>query len=484
MSNFKEKYELVAGLEVHIQLLTNSKAFSDDVVNYGDAPNTNISVVSLGYPGTLPVHNKNAVVMAIKLGLACRSDIREKNIYARKNYFYADLPKGYQITQHTTPICNGGKIEITLKDGTKKSIELTRIHMEEDAGKSIHDQDINHTLVDFNRAGTALLEMVTEPVFRSSDEAYAYLTEVRRLVRYLEISDGNMEEGSLRCDANISVRQIGASKLGTKVEVKNMNSISNVKKAIEFEFDRQCKLIELGEEVFSETRSFQASDGTTKGMRAKELVNDYRYFPEPDLPPLLVSKAFISEVKQEMPKLPNELFEEYTQELLLSDYDAKVLIDSKELSDYFQDLIQHTHNYKAACNWLTGDVKGYLKKEGIDIKYFQLVPEKLAALIKLVEDGLLSYSVAAQKIFPALVNNQGLDPKDFAESNNLIQNSDNQFLHNLIEEVLGQFPDKVAAYKSGKKGLMGLFVGQVMKKSQGKADPKETNKLLSEILDQ
>ena len=484
MNNLKDKYELVAGLEVHIQLLTKSKAFSSDTVSYGDIPNSNISEISLGYPGTLPLHNENAVKMAIKLGLACGSSIRKKNIYARKNYFYADLPKGYQITQHHTPICNGGEIKIQTKDGNEKSIELTRIHMEEDAGKSIHDQDIAYTLVDYNRAGTPLLEMVTEPVFRTSEEAYAYLTEVRRLVRYLEISDGNMEEGSLRCDANISVRKKGAKEMGTKVEVKNMNSISNVKKAIDFEFDRQCLLLENGEEIFSETRSFQAENGSTKGMRAKELVNDYRYFPEPDLPPLIVSDDFIAQVKQDMPKLPQELLEEYTQKLKLSEYDARVLIDSKEISDYFQELIQFTQNYKAACNWLTGDIKGYLKKEGLNMKDFTLLPKKLAILISLVEEGSVSYSTAAQKIFPVLVEEEDIHPRKFAEENNLIQNSDGHFLKNLIDEVLKQFPDKVAQYKAGKKGLMGLFVGQIMKKSQGKADPKEASKLLSEILDQ
>ena len=322
-------YELVVGLEIHIQLKTRSKAFCGDEVKYGEAPNTLVSPVSLGHPGTLPVHNISAVEKSMMLGLACHSEIREYNSYSRKNYFYADLPKGYQITQFDTPICNGGHVELDMGEGETRVINLTRIHMEEDTGKSIHDLDIENTLVDYNRAGTALVEMVTEPDFRAPEEAYVFLSEIRKLVRYLDICDGNMEEGSLRCDANVSVRKKGSSEFGVKVEVKNMNSMTNVKKAIEHEFERQVQMVEAGTEILSETRNFDALSGTTSAMRSKEMVNDYRYFPEPDLPPLVIHKDWVDRVRSEMPALPKELFEKFTGELSLNDYDAKILTENR-----------------------------------------------------------------------------------------------------------------------------------------------------------
>jgi aspartyl-tRNA(Asn)/glutamyl-tRNA(Gln) amidotransferase subunit B len=312
----KDKYEVVIGLEVHAQLLTNTKAYSSDLNEYGSAPNTNVSPITLGMPGTLPVMNKKTIDFAIKLGLACGCHIAPQQHFARKNYFYPDLPKGYQITQDTTPICTGGHISIRTESEEKKSIGLTRIHMEEDAGKSIHDVDVFDTLVDLNRAGTPLLEIVSEPDLRSSTEAYNYLTEVRKLVRYLDICDGNMEEGSLRCDANISVRIKGTSEFGTKVEVKNMNSIRNVQRAIEFEINRQIETLEAGGQLSQETRAFDALKGSTISMRSKEAANDYRYFPEPDLPPITVSQAHIDEVAKDMPALPGVLFERYTLSLI------------------------------------------------------------------------------------------------------------------------------------------------------------------------
>jgi aspartyl-tRNA(Asn)/glutamyl-tRNA(Gln) amidotransferase subunit B len=368
----RDKYEVVIGLEVHAQMLTKTKAYSNDVNEYGSAPNSNISAVTLGHPGTLPVMNKKTIEFAIKLGLACDAHIAPAQHFARKNYFYPDLPKGYQITQDTTPICTGGNIIVRTEDGSEKSIGLTRIHMEEDAGKSIHDVDVYDTLVDLNRAGTPLLEIVSEPDIRSSIEAYNYLTEVRKLVRYLDICDGNMEEGSLRCDANISVRLKGVAEFGTKVEVKNMNSIRNVQRAIEFEIQRQIEVLENGGTLSQETRAFDALKGITISMRSKEAANDYRYFPEPDLPPISITKEQIEAVSREMPALPRVLFQRYTNEYGLSEYDAYNITDNKGIALYYEAILAHTKNYKAAANWLMGDVKSYLNEFGIDMEKFPL----------------------------------------------------------------------------------------------------------------
>jgi len=477
-----DKYEVVIGLEIHSQLLTKSKAFCSDEVAFGEAPNTLVSPVSLGHPGTLPVHNKEAVNMAIMLGLACGCDIREYNTYDRKNYFYADLPKGYQITQMDTPICNNGKVEITLPDGSTKDIHLTRIHMEEDTGKGLHDLDIENTLMDYNRAGTALVEIVTEPDFRSGDEAYAFLSEMRKLVRYLGVCDGNMEEGSLRCDANVSIRPLGSKEFGTKVEVKNMNSMSNVKKAIEYEFERQCKMAENGEEIFSETRSFDAMNGTTFSMRSKEDANDYRFFPEPDLPPLVISKNWIAEVKSSMPALPKELFNRFTTEMSLGEYDASILTESREVAEYFLAICEHTKNYKAAANWTMGAVKGWVNSNATNIDKFPISAATIAELIASIDGGTINFSVAEQKVFPALLENPSKKVNDIIEEKNLALMDDDSALQAWIDEVLAEFPDKVAAYKSGKTNLIGLFIGQVKKKSGGKADPKKTSQLLAKAL--
>lgn len=478
-----DKYEVVIGLEIHAQLKTKSKAFCGDAVSYGDAPNTVISPISLGHPGTLPVHNKAAVEMAIMLGLACNSEIREYNMYSRKNYFYADLPKGYQITQFDTPICNGGKVEIKV-DGIEKQIQLTRIHMEEDTGKSIHELDIENTLLDYNRAGTPLVEIVTEPDLRSGDDAYAFLTEVRKLVRYLDICDGNMEEGSLRCDANVSIRALGSEAFGTKVEVKNMNSMSNVKKAIEYEFERQSALLDAGEIIDPETRSFDALSGTTFGMRSKEMVNDYRYFPEPDLPPLIVSEEWISSLRAQMPALPKELFNKFTLEMSLSEYDAGILTDTREIAEYFIGICEHTKNYKAAANWTMGAVKNWLNARAEKMENFPLTPIQIAEIITAIDNSIISYSVAEQKLFPEMLKQPESSAAECIERLNLAQEGDDDFLESLVQEVLSQFPDKVQEYKSGKTGLLGMFMGQIMKKSGGKADPKKTNQILAKALNQ
>lgn len=478
MYHLHEKYEAVIGLEIHVQLLTKSKAYSNDTNAYGAEPNANISAITLAHPGVLPRFNEKLLEYAIRIGLATESDIREENQFARKNYFYADMPKGYQITQDETPICTNGFIRIKDAEGAEKKINLIRIHMEEDSGKSIHDQDPFNTLIDLNRAGVPLLEIVTEPEIRSSTEAYNFVTEVRKLVRYLEICDGNMEEGSMRCDANISIRPRGSETFGTKVEVKNMNSIRNVQRAIEFEINRQIELIEKGEEIDHETRSFDAPSGTTIGMRSKEEANDYRYFPEPDLLPVYVTENHIESIRTTMPPLPHELFEKYTQELKLSEYDATLLTDNKYVALYFEAMIAHNTNYKTCTNWLMGEIKGYLNEQGLSIQQFPVSPEQMLALIQLVEEGKVSNSVAAQKIFPELIKTPDQAPLAIAEALNLIQEGDDDALMAYVQEVIDQFPDKVAAYRGGKKGLLGMFMGEVMKRSKGKADPKKTNQLL------
>jgi len=477
----REKYEAVIGLEVHAQLLTNSKAYSSDVNEYGSTPNSNISPVTLGHPGTLPVMNKKTVEYAIKLGLAMNCEIADYQFFARKNYFYPDLPKGYQITQDKTPICTNGFIDLKSEDAKENRIGITRIHMEEDAGKSIHDVDIYDTLVDLNRAGTPLLEIVTEPDLRSSADAYQYLTEVRKLVRYLEICDGNMEEGSMRCDANISVRIKGATKLGTKVEVKNMNSIRNVQKAIEYEIIRQIDVLEAGGTLSQETRGFDALDNSTIAMRSKEAANDYRYFPEPDLQPLFVDEKQIAEIRSEMPALPKELFDKYVQEFKLTPYDANNLTDSKEIALFFEEVITHNKNYKSAANWIMGDVKSYLNENGVQIDSFPIPARKISELINLIDDGKVSSTAASQKIFPEMLKSQE-SVQEIAERLNIIQVSNEGELAGFIDEVIRSNTSEVERYKNGEKQLVGFFMGQLMKVSKGKADPKVANSLLRDKL--
>ena len=482
MSNLRDKYQVVIGLEVHAQLSTNTKAYCSDSTVYGSSPNTQTNPISLGHPGTLPRINAKVIEYAVKMGIACHSDIREWNEFARKNYFYADLPKGYQITQDTTPICNGGYITIKKEDGSIKKIGVTRIHMEEDAGKSIHDQDPFNTLIDLNRAGVALIEIVSEPDLRSSDEAYKYLVEVRKLVRYLDICDGNLEEGSLRCDANISIMPRGSNIFGNRVEVKNMNSLRNVKRAIEHEISRQIEIVENGGKVEQQTRSFNAGDGSTILMRSKEDANDYRYFPEPDLLPVTVTQEYIAKVKETLPPLPNELFEKFTTSFGLSEYDTNVLTEDKEIALYFNTLCSHTSNYKAAANFVTGSIKSYLNENAINISDFIINEERMAALIALVDDGKVSNTIATQKVFTAMLNNRD-SPEEIAKANNWIQESDSNALQEWVDAVVAKYPEKVAEYKKGKKGLIGLFMGEVMKLSKGNADPKLANQLVREALE-
>ncbi|MDW8287134.1 MAG: Asp-tRNA(Asn)/Glu-tRNA(Gln) amidotransferase subunit GatB [Flammeovirgaceae bacterium] len=477
-----DKYELVVGLETHAQLLTQSKAYSTDSTEFGQLPNTNISIVTLALPGTLPKGNKKVVEYAIKMGLACHCEITRYNIYDRKNYFYPDLPKGFQLTQDKTPICRGGYVRIKTKSGIERNIKLTRIHMEEDAGKSLHLEGSDETLVDLNRAGVPLIEIVSEPDIRLPEEAYAYLTELRRLVRYLDICDGNMEEGSMRCDANVSVRLKGETKLGKKVEVKNMNSIRNVQRAIEHEFLRQVQILENGGHIVSETRMFDAQTGNTYSLRTKENLNDYRYFPEPDLPPLIVSEEFLESIKASMPPLPHELYEKFTKQYGLPDYDAGVLTDEKAIALYFEEICQHTRNYKAASNWMMGPVKSYLNELTMSIERFPLRPIKIVELIELVDSNKISFSIASERLFPKFVENPDKTALQLAQSLNLLQESGDDFLLPLIEQAIAKFPEKAEAYRKGNKNLMGLFMGEVMRLSKGKADPKKTTELIAKKL--
>lgn len=481
--SIKAKYQPVIGLEVHAQLLTHSKMYSSDENEYGALPNNNLSVITLGHPGTLPRVNRTAVEYAMKMGLATNCHIRRDNLFARKNYFYPDLPKGYQITQDKTPICYEGHVEVRLSDGSTKQIGVTRIHMEEDAGKSMHLAGEVETLVDLNRAGVPLIEIVSEPDIRTSEEAYAYLTEIKKLVEYLEICDGNMEEGSLRCDANISVMLHGADKFGTKVEVKNMNSFRNVQRAIDYEIERQIEMLERGEVIDSETRGFDATTGTTGGQRSKETMNDYRYFPEPDLPPVVIDDEWLHRVQAELPALPQQLYIRFTGELGLSDYDASVLTVEKDVALFFDELTRLTPNAKAAANWVQGPVKSFLNERALTMAEFPLTTQHLADIIQLIDSNKVSHSVASKQLFPYLLDNPMQTAAAAAEAQGLLQQSDSGALEAMIQQVLDANPAKVAEYRAGKKSLTGMFMGELMKLTGGKADPKLANQLLRQKLD-
>ena len=476
------KYQPVIGLEVHAQLLTRSKMYSADENEYGVAPNTNLSVITLGHPGTLPKVNRTAVEFAMKMGLATNCHIRRENLFARKNYFYPDLPKGYQITQDKTPICYDGHLDVRTAGGVKR-IGVTRIHLEEDAGKSMHLAGETETLVDLNRAGVPLIEIVSEPDIRTGEEAYAYLSEIKKLVEYLGICDGNMEEGSLRCDANVSVMLHGAAEYGTKVEVKNMNSFRNVQRAIAYEIERQVAILETGGEVAGETRGFDAATGTTQGQRSKETLNDYRYFPEPDLPPLVIADEWLHRVQAGLPALPQQLYARFTGELGLSDYDAGVLIDDKAVALFFDELARLTPNAKAAANWVSGPVKSYLNERALPMEEFPLDPGQIAGIIELIDAGKLNYSVASKQLFPHLLDHPLANATGAAEALGLLATADAGEMEGLVAKVLADNPAKVAEYRAGKKSLTGMFMGELMKLTGGKADPKQANQLLRAALE-
>lgn len=478
-----DKYELVVGLEVHVQLSTDSKIFSTDSAGFGGGPNEHISPVSLGLPGTLPKLNKKVVEYAIKMGLATNCSINLNTHFDRKNYFYADLPKGFQTTQDSQPICHSGFIDVKADDHSARRIRIHRIHMEDDAGKSMHDQDEFDSLIDLNRAGVPLIEIVSEPDIRSAHEAAAYLTEIRKLVRYLNICDGNMEEGSIRCDANISVRLRGASAYGNRCEVKNLNSIRNLQRAIDHEFLRQTELLERGEYIEQNTLNFDAETGNTSPLRSKEMANDYRYFPEPDLQPLVLEQKYIDELASELPELPSKKIERYTAVFGLSEYDAILLSSEKEIAVYFDELSSKTEHFKAAANWVIGPLRSYLHDNHKHIEDFPIKPDVLADLIGLIDKGKLNYSVAAHQVFPELIKNPGKSAEEMAISLQVLIDTADDELSLLIEEVLSNYPDKIKEYHNGKKGVLGLFMGDLMKKTKGKINPQIASKLVIDKLE-
>ena len=477
----KDQYEVVVGLEVHAQLLTNTKLFCSDTTAFGSEPNTQVSAISLGHPGTLPRLNREAISLAVRLGLACHCEIVRHNYFARKNYFYPDLPKGYQISQHTTPICRNGFLEITAGSETRK-IRINRIHIEEDAGKSLHDEHSDKTQLDFNRAGMPLLEIVTEPDIRNAEEAFAYVTALRKLVRHLKVCDGNMEQGSLRCDVNISVRPKGESRLGTRVEIKNLNSIRFIKKAIGYEKERLIAMHQQGQTIVQQTRGFDDADFTTYAIRTKEDEDDYRYFPEPDLPPFFISEEAIEKIKEEMPPLQEEIKNRLEQEFQLTDYDAKQLAGDIELSSFFFHLATSTTNYKAAANWIINPIKNYLAQEELSLEESGIPAHAIAELIELIDNKKITYNIAVQKIFPALTGNPLLNITAYITENDLFTQTSQTEIDELVNRALEKHGQKIGEYKKGKKGLLSVFVGEVMKLSGGKADPKLiTQKLIDKL---
>lgn len=474
-------YQPVIGLEIHAQLQTNSKIFVSDPVLFGQNPNTLISAITLGHPGTLPKLNIRAVEFAIKMGLALGSKIASWQNFDRKNYFYPDLPKGYQITQDKTPICLGGSIMVHLKSGDKV-LPFHHIHLEEDAGKSLHEGDNPYSFIDYNRAGTPLIEMVTEPALHSSEEAFAMVTEVRKLVRYLGICDGNMEEGSLRCDVNVSLRPEGSEILGTKVEIKNMNSLRNIQRAIEHEIIRQTESLNSGIQIIQETRTFDAHLGITNSMRVKESMNDYRYFPEPDLAPLEITEGWLAEIRASMPLLPWQQEKKLMDEYNLPAYDAHFLSESREMAIYFQAVFEHCKHPKQISNWLMGPAKSYLNEHNLSIDQFVLTPENLAEIVNLVEKSVISHNLAVQQLFPLCIENPNQSPSEIVKEQKWSQEQSGDELQEWVNQAIAAYPEKVMEYKQGKKGLLALFIGEVMKRSRGTADPKKVNQLVSEAL--
>jgi aspartyl-tRNA(Asn)/glutamyl-tRNA(Gln) amidotransferase subunit B len=476
-------YIPVIGLEIHAQLASQSKIFCPDPVGYGETPNAFVSPISLGHPGTLPTLNEECVSMAVRMGLALNCEVNRECHFARKNYFYPDLPKGYQISQDDTPVCGKGQLPIRLEDGTERWIGITRIHMEEDAGKNLHDQDIYDSLIDYNRCGTGLIEIVSEPDLRTTAEAMAYVTEIRKIVRYIGISDGNMEEGNLRVDANISVMKEGSKVFGTRAEVKNINSISNLGRAITYEANRQIELLEAGEELRMQTRNWDSVNGQTTLLREKETADDYRYFPEPDLQPLVITDEMLEQIKAQLPALPRERFQRYTQEFGLPAHDATLLTEFRAFAEYFEAVLEYCTQYKAVSNWLNGPVKNYLNEHAVSIDAFPLAPKRIAELQQLVDGGQVSHSVAKETLFNLMLAQPATEPETLAREHNLILDITEDQILTEIHRILAENPDKVNTYLNGKTGLLGFFVGQVMKAFQGKADPKQINQLLSQELE-
>nr|WP_068891687.1 Asp-tRNA(Asn)/Glu-tRNA(Gln) amidotransferase subunit GatB [Pedobacter panaciterrae] len=476
------EFELVSGLEIHVQLNTQTKIFSSDSASFGAKPNEHISAVSLALPGALPKLNKEVVAKAVRMGLALNCTINQLNFFDRKNYFYADLPKGYQITQDNRPICQNGYLNITLSNGEEKRIGINRIHLEEDAGKSMHDQNDQYSYVDLNRAGVPLIEIVTEPDIRSSEEASALLTEMRKLVRHLNVSDGNMEEGSLRCDANISIRENGTTAFGTRCEVKNLNSIRNVRRAMDFEFNRQKEVVTTGGRIIQSTLNFDAEAGTTSPMRSKEEANDYRYFPDPDLPPIHISDEWLAQIKSAMPELPAEISKRLVKDYGVSASEATLLAEDVELLAYFNSALPSVKNKKSLVNWLTGSIRALLNEQEITISEFKVSPAQLADVINLVDNKKITQQIALQQLLPLIVSNENADVNKLAAEHSLLIEENSDELSGFVDQVLSKYEAQVQAYKKGKKGVLGLFVGEVMKLAKGKADPQKINELLQEKL--
>ncbi len=475
-------YEVVIGLEVHAQLSTNSKIFCGCSTQFGAEPNSQVCPVCLGMPGVLPVLNKKVVEYAIKMGFATNSQINRINTFARKNYFYPDSPKAYQISQFDEPICEHGYLDINV-DGTEKRIGITRIHMEEDAGKSVHDESYvskNETLIDLNRCGTPLIEIVSEPDMRSPKEAAAYLTKIRQLVRYLGICDGNMDEGSLRCDANISLRPVGQKELGTKAELKNMNSIRNVERALEYEIKRQKYILEDGGTILQETLLWDPVKNVAKSMRGKEDSHDYRYFPDPDLVPVIIEQLWLDDIYQALPELPDAKSNRFVSQYKIPEYDAEVLTASKEVADYFEATVKNVANAKLASNWIMGEVMRLVNQQKVEIGKLSVTPTRLSDLLKSIEEKTISGS-AAKTVFEKMVESD-LSVAQIIEQEGLSQISDSSELDKLIDQVLAENPAQVERYKNGEMKLIGFFVGSVMKASKGKADPRQTNEILRKKL--
>ncbi|WP_045226663.1 Asp-tRNA(Asn)/Glu-tRNA(Gln) amidotransferase subunit GatB [Methyloterricola oryzae] len=474
------EWETVIGLEVHAQLATKSKIFSGAATAYGAVPNTQACAVDLGLPGVLPVLNREAVRMAVKFGLAIGAHIAPRSVFARKNYFYPDLPKGYQISQYDLPVVGNGHLNI-LADGEERTIGITRAHLEEDAGKSLHEDFHGYSGIDLNRAGTPLLEIVSEPDLRSAKEAVAYLKKLHALVRYLEICDGNMQEGSFRCDANVSVRPKGQAKFGTRAEIKNLNSFRFVEKAINFEIERQIELIEGGGEVVQETRLYDSAKDETRSMRSKEEANDYRYFPDPDLLPLEIEPGFIEEVKQTLPELPDEKRDRFKSEYGLNDYDAIVLTATRELADYYEAVVKAAGcDAKLCANWVMGELAGALNKAGLEIEESPVEAARLAGLVQRIADETISGKIAKQ-VFEALWESKAT-ADEVIEQQGLKQITDTGAIEAIIDKIIADNPAQVEQYRSGKDKLFGFFVGQAMKATGGKANPQQLNDLLKSKL--
>ena len=476
------KYEAVIGLEVHAQLLTKSKVFCGCSTKFGAEANTQVCPVCLGMPGTLPVLNKTAVEYAVKMALATHCKVNHKSLFARKNYFYPDLPKGYQISQYNEPLTQKGYVDIEV-NGEKKRIGITRVHMEEDAGKLLHGEsyeDADYSFVDLNRAGVPLIEIVSEPDIRTSEEAVEYLKALRDILVYLEICDGNMEEGSFRCDANVSVRPVGQKEFGTKTELKNINSFKFVQKAIEYEINRQIEVVEDGGKVIQETRLFDSDKGITISMRSKEEAHDYRYFPEPDLLPLQIDEAWITEITSTLPELPAEKRERFTKDYGIPSYDAGVLTASKELANYYEECVKLFNQPKVVSNWVMGELLRLLKEDNRDVKDCPVKPCNMVKLIKMVDAGAVNLKTA-KEVFED-VYKTGKDPEAIVKEKGLVQVSDEGALIKAIDEVIAANPKEVAEYKAGKEKLFSFFIGQTMKATKGQANPQVLNKLVKERL--